>query len=94
MIENVLEERGNSYGNYNVNVEAIANIMDILNTVHFEKTGQPLSGADRVNLEYQVIKLVRLGATPSHKDSWIDVQGYGKLAEIYYSQPMQTKMDI
>ena len=83
-VEEILEERGNVYGDFDVNVEAIANIMRELNHVHKCKTEEDLSLIDFTNLNYQVIKMVRLAATPSHKDSWKDVQGYAKLSEEYY----------
>ena len=83
-VDKTLEERGNSYGSYKENVEAVADIMRNLNIVHKDKTGEDLNLIDFTNLNYQVIKLVRLAATPNHLDSWHDIQGYGKLAEEYY----------
>jgi len=83
-LEETLEERGSSYGAFDVNVEAIAAIMKDLNHVHKCKTGEGLNLIDFTNLHYQVIKLARLAATPHHKDSWLDIQGYAKLSEAYY----------
>ena len=84
MIEDILEERGKSYGAFDVNVEGVANVMKELNHVHKCKTGEDLNLIDFSNLNYQVIKLIRLAATPDHKDSWKDIQGYAKLSEEYY----------
>ena len=84
-IEDILEERGESYGDFGVNIEAIATIMKELNHVHRCKTGEDLNLIDHTSLQYQVIKLVRLGATPTHMDSWKDIQGYAKLSEEYYA---------
>ncbi len=83
-VEETLKERGDSYGSFEVNVEGIATIMKELNHVHKCKTGEDLNLIDFTNLQYQVIKLVRLAATPNHKDSWLDIQGYAKLSEAYY----------
>ncbi len=83
-VEKTLAERGESYGAFDINVEAIADIMGTLQHVHKAKTGEDLNLIDFTNLQYQVIKLVRLGATPNHKDSWLDIQGYAKLSEAYY----------
>ncbi len=83
-VDKVLKDRGESYGSFEVNVEAIATIMKELNHVHKCKTGEALNLIDFTHLHYQVIKLVRLGATPTHKDSWTDIQGYAKLSEAYY----------
>jgi len=84
-VDKTLEERGESYGDFGVNIEAIATIMKELNHVHKCKTGEDLNLIDHTSLQYQVIKLVRLGATPDHKDSWLDIQGYAKLSEEYYA---------
>ena len=83
-LDETLEERGSSYGAFDVNVEGVAEIMGVLNHVHKCKTGMDLNLIDHTNLHYQVIKLVRLGATPAHQDSWRDLQGYAKLSEAYY----------
>ena len=83
-IDEILEQRGANYGSYKENVEAVAAIMLSLHKVHKEKTGEDLNLIDASNLQYQVIKLVRLAATPDHEDSWKDIQGYAKLAEEYY----------
>jgi len=83
-IDKILEERGNSYGSFEANVKAISAIMGELHKVHNDKEGHHLNLLDATNLQYQVIKLVRLAATPNHKDSWQDIQGYAKLSEEYY----------
>ena len=84
MVEKTLEERGNSYGNFNVGTEQFASIMESLDLIHLDKTGHSLKGTDRINLQYIVMKLIRLGATPDHLDSWHDIQGYASLSEIFY----------
>ena len=85
MVENTLEQRGEVYGSYEANIKAVSNIMNELQKVHKDKTGESLNLIDYTNLNYLVIKLVRLGATPEHIDSYHDLQGYAKLSEDYYS---------
>jgi len=84
MVDELLEERGEIYGGFDVNVEGVAEIMGALSHIHKAKTGKTLNLIDFSHLNYQVIKLVRLAATPSHLDSWKDIQGYAKLSEGYY----------
>lgn len=86
MIETTLEERGKVYGQYSHNVDAVADIMRTLRKLHkLAHEDLPLTPADEVNLGYIVIKLVRLGVSPDHQDTWHDLQGYAKLAEGYYA---------
>ncbi len=83
-VDKTLKERGNNYGSYGANVEAISTIMDALDGVKVDKDGRRLTTIERTHLQYQVIKLVRLGATPEHVDSWHDIQGYANLSEKYF----------
>ena len=83
-VDETLENRANSYGSFSANVEAVGNIIDILDNVRFDKEQIMLTPTERQHLTYQVIKLVRLGATPNHLDSWHDIQGYAKLSEEYF----------
>ncbi len=85
-VEKTLKERGSNYGSYGANVEAVATIMDTLDGLKVEKDNRRLTAIERTHLQYLVIKLVRLGATPEHADSWHDVQGYAKLSEEYFKE--------
>lgn len=84
LIKETLKERGEIYGDYGLNVESIASIMNILQKLHHTNTGETMNLIDYSNLNYIVIKLVRLGVTPEHIDSWHDISGYAKLIEDYY----------
>ena len=84
-VDATLKERGKTYGSYKENVKAVAAIMKSLNDVHKDMNGVDMNLIDHCNLQYLVIKLVRLGATPSHLDSLHDMQGYAKLIEEYYA---------
>ena len=83
-IEETLKDRGSNYGDYGVNVEGVATIMGELQHIHKAKTGEALNLIDYSNLNYLVIKLVRLAATPNHVDSYHDLAGYSTLMEEYY----------
>ena len=85
MIDNTLEERGKTYGEYKYNIIAIGNIMTSLHALHEQAHGIDMTPEDEANLYYIVIKLVRLGVSPNHLDTWHDLQGYAKLAEGYYA---------
>lgn len=88
-IEQTLKNRKEVYGEYDENVKAVAKIMKTLNKLHASAHGSLLSEKDRANLSYAVIKLVRLGVTPSHIDSWHDLGNYAHLAEDFYSKEQE-----
>lgn len=75
----ILADRGKVYGSFKVNIEARANIMNILNSIHSDKNHSKLPSVDYQALNDIVIKLVRLAATPEHIDSWRDTSLYAKL---------------
>lgn len=79
MVEEILKDRGSIYGDFTLNVNSRAIIMAQLQQVHIEKNGDLMSNVDYQAINDIVIKLVRLGATPSHVDSWVDIAGYSKL---------------
>ena len=78
-VDEILKERGKKYGSYELNLSSRAQILSILDEIHEEKNGELLSEINRQALNDIVIKLVRLAATPKHKDSWTDIAGYAKL---------------
>jgi len=77
--EDILKDRGEVYGRYDVNLAARAEIMDTLNFLYKEKNKHDLYPIDGQALNDIVIKLVRLAASPEHLDSWLDIQGYAEL---------------
>ncbi len=79
MIEEILKDRGNIYGDFTMNLHARADIMGRLREVHFEKNKTQMLDADYQAINDIVIKLVRLAATPNHVDSFVDIAGYSKL---------------
>ena len=84
-IEETLAERGSSYGDYSVGTKAFAEIMDNLEKIYVSANKVPPLTEEMIPIQYIVMKLVRLAATPNHIDSWHDVQGYAKLAEDMYN---------
>ena len=78
-VVDILADRGKVYGSFKVNIEARANIMNILNSIHSDKNDFELCSVDYQALNDIVIKLVRLAATPQHIDSWTDASLYSKL---------------
>lgn len=78
-VVDILADRGKVYGSFKVNIEARANIMDILNSIHSDKNDFELCSVDYQALNDIVIKLVRLAATPEHIDSYVDISGYSQL---------------
>lgn len=84
--EQTLKDRKEVYGEYGDNVKAVAKIMKTLNKLHASAHGSLLGENDRANLSYIVIKLVRLGVTPNHIDSWHDMGNYAHLSEEFYKK--------
>jgi hypothetical protein len=83
-VDKVLINRGSVYGDFSIGSNAFANIMGELAKVYEDKHGAPPSMNDFIHIWYQVMKLVRLAATPNHIDSWVDIQGYAKLSQIHF----------
>lgn len=83
-VENTLEERGKNYGSFEAGTKGYAQIMHALTDIYVEKHGEAPDWLDFMPIIYIVMKLVRLGATPDHIDTWHDIQGYAKLTEDMY----------
>lgn len=84
-VNKTLEQRGEFYGSYTVGSNEFAKILDSVKTIFKDKNGVEMSNSDLVHINYIIMKLVRLSATPNHLDSWHDIQGYAKLAELHYT---------
>lgn len=83
-VSNTLDERGKNYGSYEVGTKNFATIMESLKNIFRDKNYREPSELEMLPITYLVMKLIRLGATPDHIDSWHDIQGYAKLAEDMY----------
>lgn len=93
-VRNTLEQRGTNYGSFEVGTKNFAKILEALKDIYREKNGKEPSEVEFLPIVYLVMKLVRLGATPDHIDSWHDIQGYAKLAEDMYNKPTTPINDL
>ena len=81
-IQSTQEERGLTYGKFKDHTWAVEQIMGVLALTNAKKndavTPQYPHGFE-TSLFYMVTKLVRLSATPTHKDSALDLSSYADL---------------
>ena len=78
-LDGILAERGVVYGDYGVHVDAVGDIMNILQNVCEKKNKCKMGTKVQAMNFYVVSKLVRLAATPIHEDSLKDAINYLKL---------------
>ena len=78
-LDGILVERGAIYGDYGIHVEAVGDIMNILQNVCEKKNNWEMPPRVKAMNFYVVSKLVRLAATPIHEDSLKDAINYLKL---------------
>jgi len=72
MIDKILEERGNNYGEFKAHAEITQNLKKELN--------DKLSPSQRESLEMIFHKIGRiLNGNPNYVDSWVDIVGYAQL---------------
>ena len=90
-IVNTLQERGNVYGDFDVGTESFAKILSALKDIHLNTHGYAMSDKDSIPVIYIIMKLVRLGSSPKHIDTWHDIQGYAKLTEDMYRSQNVTQ---
>ena len=72
VIEKILNDRQEQYGNAKANFEKIGLmwtlILDIDSVIEPEQVAQMMIA----------LKLIRLSHNPKHEDSWLDIEGYAK----------------
>lgn len=78
-VNNVLADRGAVYGSYNKGVKFRADMMEQMEEMKLFATGVKYTEPERVLLNDIMMKIRRLGVSPLHKDSWIDIAGYATL---------------
>ena len=77
-ISKVLAERGANYGDFALVAFRSQQIQNYLRTHDLEKQYTPMQ---REALQMIASKLARIViGNPNHRDSWIDIAGYAKLA--------------
>lgn len=76
MIENVLKERGNRYGEYVDNANISQELKMILN-----KGKSSLDNSHKEALHNICQKMARIvNGDPNYEDNWVDIIGYAQLA--------------
>jgi hypothetical protein len=78
-VNDVLQERNGVYGSYREGIILRSRIMALLLNRYAAHHGKPMPDHEREFFVDIVTKLVRLVITPTHLDSWQDIQGYAKL---------------
>lgn len=82
--EELVAERGKTYGSPLQSFEAIREIESILIDINIvdSYTAHDKTKALMHAIYMIVVKLVRLASCPAHKDSWDDIQGYAECAKM------------
>ena len=81
MVQDILEERGSNYGNF----QTLANLCQTLTGTiyqHYAQThpGEPLPSYMAESIHMVTHKLARIAnGDPTHVDSWQDIAGYAQL---------------
>lgn len=77
MIEQILQERGNNYGEFKNNAECIQTLKSVIKQYNGYKS---LSLVQREALDMILHKIGRIiNGNPDYKDNWIDIIGYSQL---------------
>lgn len=77
MIENILNERGTRYGNFEDNAIITQSLKAVMNT---SPNSEYLTSDQREALEMIFHKIGRiLNGDPNYVDSWVDIAGYATL---------------
>ena len=82
-VDEILKERGATYGSYGAGVECRARILNALNEKHIETQGTDLPEGLRIMFGDVALKLMRIASDPTHQDSYIDLAGYSKIIKEY-----------
>ncbi len=72
------QDRNSVYGHP---ADDFARTAAIATALGFTRQGRPLEPVD-VSLFQEAVKLSRLAETPRHLDSWTDIAGYARTAEM------------
>jgi hypothetical protein len=84
--DNLLKERGATYGNFADGIQLEAEILNAINARHKKHHGHDIDAMNALFLSKIAMKLSRLSITPDHVDSWRDIAGYARLVELHYTQ--------
>lgn len=81
-VDATLEQRGSVYGEWSVQLQTVAGIVDVMSVAYSMNNGG-LAPTDELRAEwhYLAIKLARIAANPDYTDSYHDLAGYATLME-------------
>ncbi len=88
-IDNTLKKRNSKYGSYEDGV-----IMTLIKCHYRNVNEVDMDQISESMISDVVNKLVRIAVTPTHIDSWHDIQGYSKLIENYLRRTNADKQRI
>jgi hypothetical protein len=80
--DQVLEERGNVYGDFYEGIELEANLLEAIKGRYQKHHGESMHPIHATYISKIVMKLSRLAVSPDHIDSWTDIAGYARLVEL------------
>lgn len=89
--DEVLQERGQNYGDFGSGARLEAALLDLLINNHITQSGKMLQTEHVIWFSKIVMKLSRLLVTPDHIDSWTDIAGYGRLVEIELTKQKENQ---
>jgi len=89
--DDVLEERGNVYGDFNEGIMLETIILESIKYRYQEHHGKQMPPEFVVYISKIAMKLSRLSITPDHIDSWTDIAGYARLVELHLKKEENDK---
>ena len=89
MIDEVLQDRQEVYGDFFEGITCEAQILEIIKGRYFDQYKLPLPPIYYLFFSKIVMKLSRLAVSPDHVDSWTDIAGYARLVELHLNKVKQ-----
>jgi len=80
--DQVLEQRGEVYGDFFEGVSLEAAILENITNRYRKQHNAEMDPVHFIYLSKIAMKLSRLAVSPTHVDSWTDIAGYARLVEI------------
>ena len=79
MTETLLDERGSTYGDFEVGCKLEANVLEMITASYAYHHEEEMRTEHMIYFSKILMKLSRLAVTPDHQDSWDDIAGYATL---------------
>jgi hypothetical protein len=80
MIDQILQERGNNYGDFHTQANLSQTLKSIITQHYYSVHGKALPSFMAESLAMICHKIARIvNGNPMYKDSWVDVCGYSQL---------------